>query len=269
MKQNANTKSLKERGFCVLRKVYSESAIKEIRSAVLNSIKILCRYYGIPEPMDSWDSIHDASVELKTKNEEAYLNALRIAQNDPNVLQAANQARLINFLKSAGLSNPVVSLKPFLVLIAPDLFVEGGYNLRPFHQEWPVMQGSTDAVVAWTAMHDITENHNALELIPGSHLLGLRNYEITACGTSVLNQEMPREKPIRIELNAGDTVIFSAFTVHRTSEQGREYRAALTVRYNNLAEDSFINRNFSEPYRLEIDRNPETVYRPRMKNLKK
>ena len=49
----------------------------------------------------------------------------------------------------------------------------------------------------------------------------------------------------------GDAVIFSGFLVHRTSAQGDErIRLALSLRYNNLAEPSFIERGYPSTYKF-------------------
>ena len=259
---NYNINEFSEFGYVILKKIFNNKEIQNIKNAIYAPLAILSNQVDKKDIL--WEDIEKLSVKLKQNSTSAYLNAIRISQNDPKILASSNNENLLNGLRSIGLSHPVVSLKPFLVLVSPELYVEGGYNLRPYHQEWPVIQGSEDSVVSWTALHDVDERHNAVELIPNSHKDQLRNYSITSCGTTVTRESMPEDKPIRIHLKAGETLVFSSFMIHRSSPKGRNFRAALTIRYNNLNSEKFIKRFFKDPYKLEIDRDPKTVYNPKV-----
>ena len=57
-----------------------------------------------------------------------------------------------------------------------------------------------------------------------------------------------------IAAEPGDIVVFSMFLVHRTgAAQGDGVRWAVSFRYNNLDEPSFIERDYPNPY----------IYKPR------
>ena len=250
-------------GYFVAPNVLGLEEVANVNRALALPVRRLCESMGLPTPVDGdRESLHQAMVALKDHNQTAYLNAIKISQNHHAILGVPGKPALIEALKTAGLEEPVVSLKPFPVMVSDALHIEGGYNLRPFHQEWPVMQGSSDGVICWIALHDITEEHNALHLIPGTHDKGMRSYHRTKCGTGIVPEELPDTEPVRLEIKAGDAVIFSCFTAHGSSPIGGGFRSALTIRFNNLAASDFIERGYPDPSRVEIERQPENMHAP-------
>jgi hypothetical protein len=77
-------------------------------------------------------------------------------------------------------------------------------------------------------------------------------------GHRVANGEVDESAFEPVPLRRGDAVFFSGFLVHRTGILGGvAVRIALSYRYNNAAEPSFVARNYPSPY----------VYRPDMRLL--
>lgn len=262
MTRNRNEQFIKD-GYFVAKSIIDETTIQNVKEALARPFAHLCKQFDLPKiELGDDDSLHAGMIALKRHSQKAYLNALKLGQNDPAVLAIPAQQGIRNGLREAGIDEPIVSLKPFPVMISDALHIEGGYNLRPFHQEWPVMQGSTDAVVCWIALHDVTEAHNALHLIPGTHKAGMLEYERTKCGTGILQELLPEEGPLRMEIKAGDAVIFSTFLAHGSSPIGGALRQAVTIRFNNAAAVDFIERSYPDPSRIEIERQPENMYRP-------
>lgn len=250
-------------GYYVAPKILDETQLEQINAALALPIKNLCRNSGLPVPEDgNRDSLHKSMIALKKHDQNQYLNAIKISQNLPEILGIPAIQKVRDALAVAGLDQPVVSLKPFPVMVSDALHIEGGYNLRPLHQEWPVMQGSSDGVICWIALHDITSDHNALHLLPGSHIQGLREYHRTKCGTGIIPEQLPGTEPLRMEIKAGDAVIFSCFTAHGSSPTGGDLRCAVTIRFNNLAAADFIDRGYPDPSRVEIERQPENMHKP-------
>ncbi len=262
MTQALNEKFVED-GFFVAGAVIDETTVQHVKDALARPFAHLCRQFGLPEiELGDDDSLHAGMVAVKNHSQKAYLNALKLGQNDPALLAVPAQQGVRDALRAAGIDEPIVSLKPFPVMISDALHIEGGYNLRPFHQEWPVMQGSSDAVVCWIALHDVTDAHNALHLIPGTHKAGMLEYERTKCGTGILQKLLPDQDPIRMEIKAGDAVIFSTFLAHGSSPIGGALRQAVTIRFNNAAALDFIERGYPDPSRIEIERQPENMHRP-------
>ncbi|WP_417451029.1 phytanoyl-CoA dioxygenase family protein [Kordiimonas sp.] len=260
---NSRYETFCEQGYMTVEAVLSPEEVLRAKAALARPFQLLCAKRGLPVPEDGDDeSLHRAMVALKNLSVKDYLNTIKISQNHHNILSIPGAEGVQRALKDAGLAEPVVALKPFPVLVSDELHIEGGYNLRPLHQEWPVMQGSTDALVCWIALHDITHQHNALHLIPGTHKKGMLPYERTKCGTGIVPEYLPDVAPQRMEIKAGDAVLFSCFLAHGSSPTGGGFRQAVTIRFNNLAAPDLVERGFPDPSRIEIERQPENMHKP-------
>jgi hypothetical protein len=249
--------SYAEQGFHIARQVLPGSFLDALEFAVfeplaLQAQHVLGRRFSLEDPLDVRQAV---MVELKERAPERYLSALKVAQLHPTVLGAASNPELGAVLRDLGLRMPVVALKPYPIVIAPDLFFENGYNIRPPHQEWPVMQGSHNSLVVWFPLHDVGSEHSSIEMFPGSHLNGVLPYEVSRCGSKV-HEEALTMQPVRLDLRRGDLVAFSSFTVHRSSPEGDSLRAAISIRFNDLAEPSFVERAYPDTSSFSISREP-------------
>jgi len=244
-------------GFHVARQVLPAAFLDALEFAVFEPIAlqaqhVLGRRFSMQDPLAQRQAL---MVELKAKAPERYLNALKVSQLHPTVLGAAASPELNAVLHTLGLRQPIVALKPYPIVIAPDLFFENGYNIRPPHQEWPVMQGSHNSLVVWFPLHDVGDEHSSIEMYPGSHLHGVLPYEVSRCGSRVKDEVLTME-PVRLDLRRGDLVAFSSFTVHRSSPEGKSLRAAVSIRFNDLAEPGFVDRAYPDTSSFSISREP-------------
>jgi len=250
----ANT--YRENGYVIIRNAFDNNFLSMLEGALFKPFVILAKsLFG--ETIGSCESMqerHNIMVRIKDANPSYYINAMKVSQNDPAILAAAGYPNLISNLKKLGLSHPVVSLKPYPIMVSSDLAIEDGYNLRPAHQEWPVMQGSHNGVVAWFPLHDILTGHSSLEVYPKSHLDGVLPYDISRCGSKVVTNELG--EPEALNLKRGDLVLFSSFTVHKSGESANHLRASMSIRFNDLEEQSFISRGYADNTSLIIKREP-------------
>ncbi|VVB71389.1 Phytanoyl-CoA dioxygenase (PhyH) [uncultured archaeon] len=119
------------------------------------------------------------------------------------------------------------------------------------HQDWYTIRGSLDAITAWTPIAPLTKDMGYLEVVPGSHKNGLlkhkdfgNNYEIIE-STDSLNW-----KPI--EMDIGDVLFFSTFTIHRSGyNKSDKIRWTEVIRYDNALEPSFVAREFPLNFKSE------------------
>src|ERR1043166_965013 len=87
----------------------------------------------------------------------------------------------------------------------------------------------------------------ALEIVPKSHVLGLlesveNDWYRTVEGTA-------DDKYVSVEVKAGDALFFSAFLLHRSGNNITDsVRWSCHFRYNDLAEPTFIERKYPNPY---------------------
>lgn len=137
------------------------------------------------------------------------------------------------------------------------LRIPNGYYGFSAHQDWPSVRGSLDGMVIWLPLMDIDKNLYPLEVIPRSHQAGLLP----------LNQDPnnPWETHpdcynpanfVPVEVNKGDVVFMSNFTVHRSGAHGRpdKVRLACSTRYDNGDEPTFIERGYPTAYVRSVNR---------------
>ena len=91
-------------------------------------------------------------------------------------------------------------------------------------------------------------------MIPGSHLRGLWDGEITEHALEIRTGFTDRDC-IPLPAARGDVVLFTGFTVHRTSLPGcHGLRIASSTRYENSAEPTFVERNYPCAYKRSVER---------------
>ena len=109
------------------------------------------------------------------------------------------------------------------------------------------MQGSLDSIVVWVPLVDVDASLGALEVVPGSHKLGLLTTEVVNSFGKV--DQFTDDQFISVKVTRGDVLFFSTFLVHRSGVNTTEsIRWSCHFRYNNLAEKTFIERGYPHPY---------------------
>jgi hypothetical protein len=119
------------------------------------------------------------------------------------------------------------------------------------HQDWPALQSSLNALVVWIPMQSVGTRNYPLEVVPGSHLLGLlpaketEHYsEVDATGMEFVHVDVP----------AGAALFMSVFTVHRTRTPGEGQRLAFSWRIEDAADPFFIEHGYPTAQRRVIER---------------
>lgn len=200
-----------------------------------------------------------ALYELFKVNYSDFIGAARAAQHILTMHRLVVSNEIIKLLNKLKFTMPIICVKPIIYFNSRYLAkIEGHYKTPP-HQDWRSMQGSLNSVVIWIPLVDIDVSLGAIEFIPGSHLQGLAVSEKDNWYRSIPTTIFPQEKFIPVEVEVGDVVLFSAFAVHRSGNNiTNAIRWSIHVRYNDVAELTFINRGMPHPY---------TVYKPEQELL--
>jgi ectoine hydroxylase-related dioxygenase (phytanoyl-CoA dioxygenase family) len=246
-------------GYAIFKNVLSDADLARIEDAIFKPFEVLSRTLCSAELKQgaSYSEKLACLTEIKKNNAKHYLNALKVSQNDPVILSMSAHVGIHKALKSLGQKYPVVSLKPYPIVLANDIFIPNGYNVRPEHQEWPVMQGSHNAVVVWFPLHDVAQDGSGIDIFPGSHQHGVLDYDVSLCGSRVKPEIVASfQDPHKIVLSKGDLVAFSAFAVHRSSGDTSQLRVALSIRFNDLESESFSGRGYPDNSTFSIQREP-------------
>lgn len=171
---------------------------------------------------------------------ENYINYLKIKSKSISVQNQFMAGCLLGRLNRLGIETPVIVEQPVLHVMSPSLRIPDGYYGTAAHQDWPSTQGSLDCVTVWIALTDAGVGNFPLEVIPGSHKRGLLDGKMNG---SVLEVEADDKEFIPVECKAGDVIFLSGFLVHRTGA-GTGFRVAVSQRFDNSAEASFIERGY-------------------------
>jgi ectoine hydroxylase-related dioxygenase (phytanoyl-CoA dioxygenase family) len=184
---------------------------------------------------------------LFTLQEQTFINCGKHAQHLVNLWKLSLGERVIGLLRQVGIQFPNVCTRPVLMFNHPDLAKEKIYHTMDAHQDWPSMQGSSNAAVLWVPLVNMEEGIGALEVIPGSHKGGIRTKE-TVNGFAMYDLK-GWEEFVKMELNVGDALLFHAMLVHRSgTHKGGDIRWSAHFRYNDLQDEDFVRRGYPHPY---------------------
>ena len=157
--------------------------------------------------------------------------------------------KIVQLLNQMCLKNPIISTRPVLYFNHSKLAKQKVFYKVDAHQDWRSMQGSLNSVVIWIPLVDINKELGALEILPGSHLDGLRTDHIENGFGMVSLSKQEKERIISVEVNAGDVLLFSSFLVHQSGDNVTDKpRWSCHFRYNDLDDPTFIKRKFAHPY---------------------
>lgn len=127
--------------------------------------------------------------------------------------------------------------------------------LFPWHQDFPFMQSSMDGLIYWIPLQDVDESSGCLEVVPGSHRLGIMpvkaKTENFASGKQSQSLDIADLSPlddlphVRVPCRAGDVLIFNMLLAHRSRESTSEHvRWTAQVRHGNFSHADAIARDW-------------------------
>lgn len=216
--------------------------------------KLLIPFWLSPEYEDyNLQDVFDSDINK-------YISQLSMMAKDFRLQKFILEADLFLCL---GIERPVIISQPVLHVMSPKLRIPDGYYGTAAHQDWPSSQGSLDSMAVWIALTDAGTGNFPLEVIPGSHKLGLLDGKMNG---SVLEVECDEKEFTPIDCKAGDVVFLSGFTVHRTGA-GSGFRVAVSQRFDNADEPTFIERGYPCAQKRVVDRS--ISWKPTVEQVKK
>lgn len=247
----------KSQGFVKLPSVIDHEEI----DAVLCDVKKLIdnQLNHLVEPAaqgSSYDDLCSNMATLLTADQQRYLSSVRLAARLNSVRRLFLKEKVNDFLTDFGYDAVVMQSDPVFHIMGQSLKIPGGYFGFDPHQDWTSLQSSLDMVTIWIPLVDVNASNYPLEIIPGSHQNGLAPgteeehvYQIKAGLFSDSDFQS-------IEINSGDVVLMSSFAIHRSGVNGHEkaVRLAVSHRYENGSESSFIERGYPFSQTKSIER---------------
>ena len=225
-------------GYLIARKVLKPGAVQRVLSDMHLLAMSQMMYLRI---WKGESDLHNDFQLLLAADRNRYLATLTLCAKLKSLWELYLDHGIQDTVDDLGLMFPVFQTAPVMHLMSDKLQIPGGYRGFGQHQDWPTMQGSLDAVTVWIPLTPVGQDNFTLEVAPGSHKAGLypalRKDHIFEVDGTITNWTP-------IEAQPGDVVFMSAFTVHRSSMEGRGLRIATSMRYENAAEPTFIERGY-------------------------
>ncbi len=186
---------------------------------------------------------------------KAYLAATRHSARLASLQQLVVSEAVLSIASALGLQAASLPTSPVLHVMGDTLRIPGGYHGVATHQDWPVVQGSLDAVTMWVSLFDVTARTYPLQLIPGSHRRGVWPSRFTEHTSEVDPSCYGDDDFITATVARGDLLAFTGFTVHRTAVKDcAGLRIAASMRYENTAEATFVERGYPCAYQRSVIR---------------
>lgn len=243
---------LKRDGFCIARDLIPPADITDARDSLYRTVADQLEYLRKSTPA----SLHEALSAFHGADIERYKLVLGALWRKAALSAIMRHANIAAFLKNElGWDDIFFPGGDVCLLMASDLKIPGGYFGLGAHQDFPSVQGSLDGLVAWIPLTDVDENSFPLEVVPGSHGLGLiQDVEQSRNGWQIPADRFENSAYKPVSVRAGDVVLMSYFTVHRSGLNGNRLRVALSTRYDNAAEETFIGRGYPTAYQRTVHR---------------
>jgi len=238
-----------ETGFAVLRNAFDPSLVDSVFCEVCDVFRPILQCHDFESSVISGAKFDTALEELFCRDVSAYLSAAKATQAAPGLHALGSSRIMIELVRSFGLAQPLIAVRPVVHILSDSLRVRGGYHRTPPHQDWRSVQGSLDSLVVWLPLVSVGRGFGPIEVIPGSHLQGLLDTRPDPFGNVVDPSLIDDEHFVPVEAEPGDAVVFSMFTVHRTSKKQRSgIRWAASFRYNNADAPEYAAHGYPNPF---------------------
>jgi len=239
----------KKNGYLKINNLIKKEYIEDILFEIKDIFNIQFKNKSIKN-----NSFEENLVDLFNLDFDTFLSCAKNCQNLFLIHNLGSSKKMYDLLKKFEIKKPNICTRP-VTFINYEKTSKQKINHTIFeHQDWRSMQGSINSVVLWVPLVNIRKELGALEVSPGSHLNGLvsDNVENNFGRTP---EEISKKLIFKsIEVEAGDCLIFSSFLVHRSGiNTTNKIRFSSHFRYNDMLEESYVDRGFPTPYKYGPD----------------
>jgi hypothetical protein len=240
---------LKNDGITILKGFFERETIENLRESAKSVFKIQFKHFGYSD-YDSDMGFKNSMVRLFNEQFDTFQNCGKLIQSGLiELYNIAYNDKLIERLKLFGLENPLVCTRPVMFFNHPELAKKEQYYKTPMHQDYPSMLASSDSVVVWIPLMDVSSENGAVIFYPHTHHLGPLTEGLGESGFAEVEFDKENYEKIQPKLEMGDIAIFSTLLVHESGDiKNDEIRWSCHFRYTNLNDTDFIERGFPSPY---------------------
>ncbi|BDW96807.1 hypothetical protein MACH10_24920 [Thalassospira tepidiphila] len=203
--------------------------------------------------------LSDVFTEVKKKfdSDDVVLNRNLIKRfaDCPEVARIFSSPELEFFLKKYLYIEWPVFCGPIVSHYTSNNMTGNSFGL-PFHQDYPSMGSSKNAVITWFALQDCSAETHSLSVIPGKHKQGVLSGEqgLTSYEPNLLERDLDRQSVL--EISAGDVLIMSCYLPHKTyvNHQYLGEKLSLSRRFDDLNNQEWVSRRYENAYGTTVDR---------------
>jgi hypothetical protein len=123
--------------------------------------------------------------------------------------------------------------------IARITFPAATFFTTPAHQDFPLIQGTTETYTAWTPLCDCPEDRGGLGILDRSHRVGmLPVHSAVGPGGTRVDTDLPGCTWRGQDMGAGDVLLFHSYTVHsgRPNVSKADLRISADYRYQGVSQ---------------------------------
>lgn len=204
------------------------------------------------------DDIFDNLKTLFRSDLDRYKKLVGALWRKEAVFALMHNKRIIEFLREEfGWDDLFVPGGQVVHIMAEALRIPNGYFGLVPHQDFPSVQGSLNGAVVWLPLVKVDKDNYPLEVIPRSHLRGLASMVDHGSSTWEVEASWYDESHfVPAEVDVGDVIFMSMFTIHRSSKFGApdRCRIAVSTRFDDANETSFIKRAYPSAYIRSVRR---------------
>jgi len=223
-------KQFEEQGFVILKKVFTEEKLKEIRNLQEKIVDYADK--NLEDPFSPWS--------LEHRNDQGVLYDLY--QRHPEFQEMAKNKEILDCLENVLGEN--IYLYDNSLVYKP----KGKKNGVAWHQDFISRPTEPLKIIVWMALDNVTKENGTVQVIPGSHKQGHLPWHRVDGEThhdrvNMEYVEKDKDKIIYAELEAGDVLLFNMLVLHgsdeiHTDEQRRVYRCS----YQSMEKKVFTPR---------------------------
>lgn len=231
---------LDEEGYIIIRDFFKKDYVNLIKKQSENIFEIQFQKFNYTGSFD------DKIIRLFNEHQNIFINCGKIIQTGLiELYKLPLETKVINLIKSLGITFPNLCTRPVLYFNHPKLAKEKFYYQTPPHQDWSTMESSLDSLVLWVPLVNVNKENGSILIWPKSHKNGALSYKKIG-GFASVETSGDYIQPI---LEIGDILIFSTFLVHSSGEiSNNTIRWSCHFRYTNMLDKDFIERGFPNPY---------------------
>ena len=245
----------KREGFAISKNLIPKNLSQKLLNDVYKIFHLQLSRFESNIEQDSPQNLYQEMQRLLNNDLDAYLGAARRCAKLVSLQHYLSHQNILNCLDQLEIKLPTIVTEPILHISSDKLIIPGGYAGFETHQDWPSIQGSLDCVVVWAPLHEITKDNFPLQVIPQSHKQGLMSGKTNANLYEIDPQLYDESHFISVEVQPGDVVFMSSWTLHRTGIlNSHGFRISCSSRYDNSIEPNFIDRGFPCAYKRSVDR---------------